>query len=323
MGNQTSRKISGPNVKIISSPILLRTRRTNQTKTDNQTPRQIPGPNAKVIFQTMLMSDLHLECNIQNPPKFSVVAPILILAGDIGRPDVPSLQNFLLAQCQRFEHIFYVAGNHCFYEGEYETRLQQLRELDNLDPRIHFLQNKSYLLPNNVRILGTTLWSHVPQQTASIIGLLVNDYRNIWTVEENKTEENERRRITVDDTNAWHAQQHAWLLQEIEKARENREHVVVITHHAPSRHGTCSEFDKELGIEDACVNDHDVDCVDPVRLWVYGHTHLSTDLTINSTRVVSNQYGHAHEDCGFRPNIKITLYDNGAVTVIDSPSSDS
>jgi hypothetical protein len=42
---------------------------------------------------------------------------------------------------------FYVAGNHCFYQGEYKNR-------------IHFLQKKSYLLPNSFHILGTTLWSH-------------------------------------------------------------------------------------------------------------------------------------------------------------------
>ncbi|CAF2805818.1 unnamed protein product [Rotaria sp. Silwood2] len=290
----------------------------------NQTARKTVGSDAKEIFQTMLMSDLHLEFSQQKPPQFSVVAPNLILAGDIGRPDVPSLQKFLLAQCQRFEHIFYVAGNHCFYEGDYETRLQRLRELDNLNPRIHFLQNKSYLLPHKVRILGATLWSHVPQQTTSIVGLLLNDYRYISTVDENNAEDSKiktHRKITVNDTNKWHAQQHAWLVQEIQKARDNREHVVVITHHAPIRHGNYSEDDADLGVSDAFVNDHDADCVDPVRLWMYGHTHRSTDLTVNSTRLVSNQYGYAHEDCGFRPNIRITLYDDGTVTVTEPESS--
>jgi predicted phosphohydrolase len=273
----------------------------------------------------MLMSDLHLEFDKVVPPEFPAIAPILILAGDIGRPDVPSLQTFLLAQCQRFEHIFYVAGNHCFYEGEYENRLQQLQELDNLDPHIHFLQNKSYLLPDSVRILGTTLWSHVPPQTASEIGRCLNDYCCISTMVENKVGNSEikTRPITVDDTNKWHSQQHAWLLQEIQKARENREHVVVITHHAPSRRDTCLKEDEEAGLEDAFVNDHDADCVDPVRLWVYGHTHRSTDLIVNSTRVVSNQRGYAWENCGFRPNMRITLYDDGSVTVTDSVASDS
>ena len=281
---------------------------------------------AKPIFQTMLLSDLHLEFENVVIPEFQVVAPILILAGDIGRPDKPSLQTFLLAQCQKFEHIFYVAGNHCFYGGEYEDRLQQLREFNNLDPRIHFLQNDSYLLPNKVRILGTTLWSHVPEQTASKIGRSVNDYYQIKTlVEKNVESRNTRkkRRISVDDTNEWHAEQHAWLLQETQKARENKEHVIIITHHAPIRRDTCSKEDEEFGLMDAFVNDHDTDCVDPIRLWVYGHTHRSTDLSVNSTRVVSNQLGYASEKCGFRPNMKITLYDDGSVTVTDFDSLNS
>ncbi|UJR32489.1 hypothetical protein I4U23_019951 [Adineta vaga] len=290
----------------------------------NRTSKKVPGPNARAIFQTMLMSDLHLEFSQQVIPKFQVVAPILILAGDIGRPDMPSLKKFLLTQCQRFEHIFYVAGNHCFYEGEYETRLEQLREFNNLNPRIHFLQNQSYLLPYDVRILGTTLWSHVPDEKASITGLLLNDYRYIWTLDErieNDQTIKTRRLITVDDTNRWHAEQHAWLLKEIGKARKNREHVVVITHHAPSRHNTLPEHDIDFNIDDAFVNDHDEDCVDPVRLWLYGHTHVSTDLTIHSTRVVSNQHGYAHESTGFRPNLRITLYDDGAVSITEPVST--
>ncbi|CAF2923125.1 unnamed protein product [Rotaria sp. Silwood2] len=292
----------------------------------NETTSKTSASEAKAIFQTMLMSDLHLEFNNVIIPEFPVVAPILILAGDIGSPVVPSLQTFLLTQCQRFEHIFYVAGNHSFYGGIYEDRLKQLQELDNLNPRIHFLQNKSYLLPNNVRILGTTLWSHVPQETASKIGRCLNDYRLIWTTAEETNGDSKSkkpRRITVDDTNKWHAEQHAWLLQEIQKARENREHVVVITHHAPSRRDTNSVEDEETGIGDAFVNDHDADCVDPVRLWVYGHTHRSTDLTVNSTKVVSNQLGYVDENCGFRPNMKIILYDDETVTVTDSVPSES
>jgi len=290
--------------------------------------RIISKRDVKPIFQTMLMSDLHLEFSYVIPPKFPVVAPILILAGDIGRPDIPSLQTFLLAQCQRFEHIFYVAGNHCFYEGVYEERLQQLRQLNHLNSRIHFLQNDSYLLPNNVRMLGTTLWSHVPPQTASLIDRCLSDYSYIRTIVDKKVAEDnkiETRQITVDDTNEWHAQQHAWLLEEIKKARRNHEHVVIITHHAPSRRDTCSEEDEEAGVADAYINDHDADCVDPVRLWVYGHTHRSTDLMVNSTKVVSNQLGYSYENCGFRPNMKITLYDNGSITVTDKQpiSSDS
>jgi hypothetical protein len=74
--------------------------------------------NNKVIFQSMLMNDLHLESDNVILPEFPIVASILMLVDDIGRPDIPSLQKFLLAQCQRFEHIFYVGENHCFYVEE-------------------------------------------------------------------------------------------------------------------------------------------------------------------------------------------------------------
>ena len=40
--------------------------------------------SSKIIFQTMVMSDLHLEFSNVIIPKFSVVAPNLILADDIG-----------------------------------------------------------------------------------------------------------------------------------------------------------------------------------------------------------------------------------------------
>ncbi|CAF4936217.1 unnamed protein product, partial [Rotaria socialis] len=57
-----------------------------------------------------------------------------------------------------------------------------LQALDNLNPRIHFLHNKSCLGLNNVRILGTTLWSHVPRtcsiddEEAGVEDAFVNDH---------------------------------------------------------------------------------------------------------------------------------------------------
>lgn len=40
----------------------------------------------------------------------------LILAGDIGRlQDYDGLAQFLATQCERFERVFFVLGNHEFY----------------------------------------------------------------------------------------------------------------------------------------------------------------------------------------------------------------
>ena len=74
--------------------------------------------------------------------------------------------------------------------------------------RIHFLQNDSYLLPNKVRILGTTLWSHVPEQTASIISRSVNDYYQIKTLVENDVERRNTRKKEYKKEASDHSRRH-------------------------------------------------------------------------------------------------------------------
>ena len=265
----------------------------------------------EVIFETMLMSDLHLEYSNTILPQFDVIAPNLILAGDIGRPDIPSLPNFLLKQSQRFENIFYVSGNHCFYDGIYQKRLQQLEELNNLHPHIHFLQSSTYLLPHKVRILGTTLWSNIPPHKMEFIGQSLIDYRCI-SIDDNE----QIRPITVNDTNEWHRKESQWLIEQINQSHRNNEHVIIITHHSPSRLNTCLKEDEDAGLEDAYINDLHHLCDHPVRIWFYGHTHRSTDFIVNSTRIVSNQLGTYGEYCGFKPNMKITLFHDGSSQVI-------
>ena len=176
-----------------------------------------------------------------------------------------------------------------------------------------------------MRILGTTLWSHVYPENTSRISQGHIDYRIISVEEEQKISGNKIRLqhpITIDDTNEWHAQQHAWLLQEIRKARANGEHVVIITHHAPIRQTICSKEYAESGLADAYFNDHEADCVALVCLWMHGHTHQPSYVIVNSTRVISNQLGYLGENCGFRPNMKITLYDDGSVIVADASTFD-
>ena len=68
--------------------------------------KKMENEERKVIFETMLMSDLHLEYSNNQIPEFDVNASNLILAGDIGRPDIDSLEKYLLKQSSKFENIF-------------------------------------------------------------------------------------------------------------------------------------------------------------------------------------------------------------------------
>jgi hypothetical protein len=66
------------------------------------------------------VSDIHLE-TYQNTSKvlFKTIlkpsAPYLALCGDIGYPGAQLYKPFLEYCSKHFEHVFYIAGNHEFY----------------------------------------------------------------------------------------------------------------------------------------------------------------------------------------------------------------
>ena len=58
--------------------------------------KSVESSSSKIIFQTMVMSDMHLEIENRVIPEFPAAAPNLILAGDIGRPDIT---RFSISKC--------------------------------------------------------------------------------------------------------------------------------------------------------------------------------------------------------------------------------
>eukprot|EP01027_Heterolobosea_sp_BB2_P016724 GEZU01023767.1.p1 GENE.GEZU01023767.1~~GEZU01023767.1.p1 ORF type:complete len:219 (-),score=29.90 GEZU01023767.1:177-833(-) len=194
----------------------------------------------------------------------------------------------VLAWCGYPIHrVFVVAGNHEFYCSEYYCTKERIKEICMKSEKLCFLDRTSVLY-DGVRVLGCTLWSFVPEDRAQQVAGSLNDYHLIKIVEPDAP----ARRITVADTMKWHQEDVAWLKNEIAKAKQNQEKVVILTHHAPSVNGTSApEFD---GSSQNCAFSSDLTEMmdDPVALWAFGHTHYSSDQNIKGTRVVSNQLGY-------------------------------
>ncbi len=68
-------------------------------------------------MQFQVLSDLHLELGQQYSAfQIPVQTGSLILAGDIGRlQDYQPFLTFLQVQCQNFQQVFLILGNHEFY----------------------------------------------------------------------------------------------------------------------------------------------------------------------------------------------------------------
>jgi len=264
-----------------------------------------------VHFQ--IISDIHLEFKnvLSELPKEALEpkAPYLVLLGDIGYPSDPKYEQFILAQAEKFKRVFVLAGNHEFYNAEYYSTKKKIQEICSKKDNITFL-DKTSVLVDGVRVLGTTLWSNIPEKWKRDVYLGLNDYRCI-NVENQETKENDR--LSVEQSVAWFQDELGWLKEQILLAREKqgkeKEKVVIFTHHAPSMKRTSDPRYEGSPCNCAFATDLELLMGGPVRLWCFGHTHFSSDQFINGTRVVSNQVGYIvnGEKTGFTPGKVVSV----------------
>ena len=237
------------------------------------------------------MSDLHLEVG-QQYSTFHIqpCAPLLILAGDIGRLiDYDAFHDFLTTQCRQFQKVFLVLGNHEFFGGSRAQGLVLAERLENeesLKDRL-VIMNRQRVDLDGLIILGCTLQSHILDEAKTIVAQKINDFRHIhdWT---------------VDDHNAEHVRDVDWLKHEIQSIRNtedaSRRRVLVVTHHAPATKGTSSPANEANPWSSAFSTDllgqGGGSPLDDVQCWVFGHTHYCCEFTKGGVRLVSNQRGY-------------------------------
>ncbi|GAB7337509.1 hypothetical protein MBLNU457_g2833t1 [Dothideomycetes sp. NU457] len=170
------------------------------------------------------MSDLHLE-RLDYQYTLTPAAPNLLLAGDIGRlSDTAKYRSFLTHCSTQFTKILLVAGNHEYYGTSHSQGHQLLNSITN-DPatqgKILFLHRATYDVPDtDITIAGCTLHSRIDDRTS-----LTNDFKRI-------------REWSVDQHNAEHGADMAWLKSTLAQVGEGRR-VIVATHYAPEVEGSC------------------------------------------------------------------------------------
>lgn len=280
---------------------------------------------AKRVFRIQYVSDLHLEFyeKATFPLLVKPCARHLVLAGDIGKPGHPVYDSFLRYVSTNWERVFYVAGNHEYYEKErkrwtssaptpFQTRHQELLEVTEKYPNVHYLHHDrpSFYLPKeNVVFVGSTLWSHIPRDKLTEAGVYMNDYNYIPFVD---SKSKELRCLTPMDTNMFHLLERQRLDAQIRYWQYRGARVCVVSHHMPSTDLVSPRY-KDHPLT-CCFASSCEDLMHPaVKVWIYGHTHNSSSGVIKNTLCVCNARGYPNESVpGFRPDTWVDIPIDGA-----------
>lgn len=272
------------------------------------------------------VSDLHLELRPSvHHPKLVNLWEIkkqpgdkyyLALLGDIGNPYQKNLIDFLSLISPKYDRIFYIPGNHEYYnlgkngaspllktKKEFEKKLE---EICNQFNNISVLNNQVYQL-DGIKIIGSTLWSQVSDENQKYISYAINDYRLIRKEKaENSVEEDSHLPcVTVSDTNQWNKESIDFINNEIMIATDP---CIVLTHHAPlfsdakSKHYTADPKYLDSPNDEAFHNNLLHLLKKPVVAWLYGHTHYASKFEINGVIVATNQLGYSNEEKSIKFN---------------------
>ena len=223
-------------------------------------------------------------------------APVLALLGDIGNPFTDSLRAFLHLQADRFDKVLFIVGNHEFYNIGGDTRnvseqWEWLKsvcdERDNL-----YLMEKDSIDLNGVRVLGTALWSDIPDGMLQEAEMSMNDYYLSY----NHKDGEEPRNLTATETRQWYYENRQWLGDEIDRSRRAGIPTLVLTHHTPQREGTSHPRYARDRLSCCFSSDLTKLLSFPVKAWACGHTHYNFDTVIGGTRLVSNQRGYKGQE---------------------------
>lgn len=268
-------------------------------------------------------SDLHLEFykSIDFTTILKPSAKFLALAGDICPPSHHLFADFMKYVANKWDHIYYVPGNHEYYtthisKWRYKTPqtmseiYTQIQNLIKPYPNIHLLgvsKNGTistlshYDAKDNTVIIGSTLWSFIPEHDMGFIHSNMNDYKYIAI--DNSTA------LHPFDMNNMHILEYNALNNEINKWIDCGDDIsiCVITHYVPSYSLITPKYHSSP-LNSGFASKSDALILPRVNTWIYGHTHDSSDKIFNKTLCVANTRGYYNES--------VINYKNDAVVEI-------
>ena len=258
-------------------------------------------------MEILLASDIHINHNKHpvNSILSEVPRDLTIILGDVST----TLNTFYLEKFITYlldiSDVIFILGNHEHHSADfYETPVIVQRIFDNLNLKckhIAVLLHNDEIVYNDVRFIGTTLWSGTDLYNKHVVKHLKKRMRFYKSKSVN---------LSAYDLFIEYCTCLKYLLNSLKNPYDGK--TVVLTHHAPSMQSISPDFKECSHVNSVYASDLDNIMHSDIApdYWFHGHVHNSMDYMINNTRIVCNPYGYTKtENTGFDPQKVVKIDD--------------
>jgi len=182
--------------------------------------------------------------------------------------------------------IIVVPGNGEYAYQELIESRRQYRAAVEAVPNTVFLDDNVAALPCGLTVIGSTLWSHVPDGE-------IDSYGQMLAAEGVEGVDGIRlgdRPLTLRDTNELHSKACSFIEGQLRSlSRAERDTTIVCTHFWPTLQPWTAQDAKREPLHHMIGSDLDAliaEC--GPRLWLCGHAHTTHQVTIGTTQISSN-----------------------------------
>ena len=240
----------------------------------------------KVAFYADIFYNSELSPAYWSPPA-NLDVEAIILGGDIHY--LPHLLGEMLGSIRESQpdatQIIVVPGNGEYVDQELSQARRQYQAAVEAIPNAVFLDDDVTELPCGLRVIGSTLWSHVPDDEIERYTRMLAD-GGMQGVDDIRIGD---RFLTLHDANELHRQARSFLSEQLRSlSPPQRNTTIVCTHFWPTLrpwpvHGHEPEWYYMIGSDlDALI----AEC--GPRRWLCGHAHTTHQVTIGTTQISSN-----------------------------------
>jgi hypothetical protein len=220
------------------------------------------------------------------PPNLDVEA--ILFAGDIHyAPHHLDVMFRAIRASQRPETLLIlVPGDGDYTNQDLASARAAYRAVVEAIPNAVWLDDAVIDLPSGLRVIGSTLWTFVDHAEAEgfAVALAALGHSGVDKIRVGD------RLLTFDDTTHLHLRARAFIESQLfGLPADERRRTVVCTHYWPTFRAIDEKNPNETRWRQLCASDLDAFIAEhgPGH-WVAGHLHTTKDVTIGTTRLVSN-----------------------------------